>query len=131
MKMVVVSVVGVSSVILAVMIHTMVNQEALYREELRSAIAVSMKQAMREAMEEERSGVQDKNEIMAIFLQSMIQKVDPDTSLTVRVYEMDEEKGTMEVEAVSQYTLPNQKKGEISVRRRMIFARGDREEIEK
>ncbi len=128
MKSVVLSVVGISSVLLVVMIHTTRNEETFHRDGLRSALAVSMDQTMKEVMERDSYGIGDRNELIAAFLQALLQRADPETSLSVSIHELDREKGVMEVEAISQYTLPDQQKKTVSVRRKIIFAAGNRGE---
>ena len=57
MKTVIISVIGISSILLTVMIHITVNEESIRNAELEDALAVAMDQTMTEVMEP--SGVQE------------------------------------------------------------------------
>ena len=83
MRTVIISVIGISSILIVVMIQTTVNMESRYYEEINDALAVAMSQTMTEVMEQESYGIQNRNEMIAAFLQSMLQKVSTD-SVSVR-----------------------------------------------
>ncbi|MCH5266347.1 MAG: hypothetical protein J1F02_10640 [Lachnospiraceae bacterium] len=122
MRTVIVSVIGISSVLLVVMIQSTINTEALRSEEISEALSTAMVQTMSEVMERESYGIENRNEMIAAFLQAMIQKVNSDISLTVKIHQLNYETGTMEVEAQGEFLLPDHKKKRVSVRRRIAFA---------
>lgn len=122
MRTVIVSVIHVSSIVLIIMVHNAVNGESMRRTELSDALAVAMDQTMAEVMEKDSYGINDRNQMVAAFLQSMLQKVDSSINLTVMIHKLDKDKGTMDVEAVGEYSLPGQGKKQISIRRQIVFA---------
>lgn len=122
MRTVILSVISISSILLVVMIHTTVNEESVQTVEMGDALAVAMNQTMTEVMEQGSYGISDRNELVAAFMQAMLQKVDQNISLTMMIHELDERKGTMDVEAVGEYVLPGCKKKSISIRRQIVFA---------
>lgn len=121
MRAVIILVINISSILLVIMIHNTVNEESGREIELKDALAVAMDQTMTEVMEQGSYGIRNRNELVAAFLQSMLQKVDRTTSLTVKIHKLDKERGTMDVEAVGEYMLPSQKKKRVSVRRLVAF----------
>lgn len=122
MRTVIVSVIHVSSIVLIIMVHNAVNGESLRRTELSDALAVAMDQTMTEVMEKDSYGINDRNQMVAAFLQSMLQKVDSSIDLKVMIHKLDKDKGTMDVEAVGEYRLPGKGKKQISIRRQIVFA---------
>lgn len=122
MRTVIISVIGISSVLLVVMIQSTINTEALQRESLANALSASMEQTMSEVMERENYGIENRNEMIAAFLQAMIQKVNSDVDLTVKIYQLNYETGTMDVELRGEFPLPDKKKKTVAVRRKVAFA---------
>lgn len=122
MRTVIISVIGISSILIVVMIQTTVNMESRYYEEINDALAVAMSQTMTEVMEQESYGIQNRNEMIAAFLQSMLQKVSTDIDLTVKIHQCNYETGKMDVEAIGEYQLPDYRKKSVSVRRRIAVA---------
>lgn len=122
MRTVIISVIGISSVLLVVMIQSTINIEALQRESLANALSASMEQTMSEVMERESYGIENRNEMIAAFLQAMIQKVNSDVDLTVKIYQLNYETGTMDVELRGEFPLPDKKKKTVAVRRKVAFA---------
>ena len=122
MRTVIICVIYISSILLIVMIHNTVNGESLRKKELSDALAVAMDQTMTEVMEKDGYGINARNQLVAAFLQSMLQKVDSNINLTVMIHKLDKEKGMMEVEAVGEYRLPDLGKKQISIRRQIVFA---------
>lgn len=122
MRTVIISVIGISSILIVVMIQTTVNMESRYYEEINDALAVAMSQTMTEVMEQEGYGIQNRNEMIAAFLQSMLQKVSTDIDLTVKIHQCNYETGQMDVEAIGEYQLPDYRKKSVSVRRRIAVA---------
>ncbi len=122
MRTVIISVIGISSVLLVVMIQSTINTEALQRESLANALSASMEQTMSEVMERESYGIENRNEMVAAFLQAMIQKVNSDVDLTVKIYQLNYETGTMDVELRGEFPLPDKKKKTVAVRRKVAFA---------
>jgi len=121
-KTVIISVIGISSILLTVMIHITVNEESIRKAELEDALAVAMDQTMTEVMEQGSYGIGSRNELVAAFLQAMLQKVDKNIDLTVLIHRLDKSRGTMDIEAVGEYLLPDHKKKRISIRRQVVFA---------
>lgn len=122
MRTVIVSVINISSILLIIMTHNTVNQESMRKTELSDALTAAMEQTMTEVMEKESYGIDDRNEFVAAFLQAMLLKVDSSISLTVLIHKLDKERGTMEVETVGEYVLPDRRKKQISIRRQIVFA---------
>lgn len=121
MRTVIVSIIGISSVILIVMIQTAVNTESRQRESMEDALATAMSQTMSEVAEKNSFGMENRNEVLAAFLQALICKLDDDVELTVKIHQLDCESGEMEVEAVGVYDIPGSERRSVSVRRRIAM----------
>lgn len=122
MRTVIVSVIGISSILLVVMIQTTINMKSIRYEEVSDALGTAMSQTMSEVMEQDSYGIQDRNEMIAAFLQSMLQKINSDIDLTVKIHQLNYETGKMDVEAIGEYLLPNHQRKSISVRRQIALA---------
>ena len=95
----------------------------MVEQEMEKALTVSMYQTMSEVMEKSSYGITNRNEMMAAFLQSMIQKIDSEIDLTIIVHEFQYEAGIMDIVAVGEFELPNSTLKKISVRRKLAFVR--------
>ncbi len=121
MRTVVIAVISISSMLFVIMIQSTVNTVTRHKESLEGAMTAAMYQTMSEVMERDSYGIRDANQMVAAFLQAMIQRMDTDMDLTVKIYDVDRERGRMDVEAVGCYELPNHKKKEVRVRRQIVF----------
>ncbi|MCH5252265.1 MAG: hypothetical protein J1F22_04765 [Lachnospiraceae bacterium] len=122
MRTVIVSVIGLSSILFVIMIQTTINTESVYREEIADALSTAMSQTMSEVMEKNSYGIHNRNEMIAAFLQAMMQKIQADIDLTVRIHQMDYETGKMDIEAIGEYRLPNQRIRRVSIRRQVVMS---------
>jgi hypothetical protein len=121
-RTVIVSVIGISSLFLVVMIQQKINVKTWEREELEESMATAMKQTLSEVMEKNSYGIQNRNEMLAAFLQTMLYKLRGDVDLTVKIHRMDYELGQMDVEAIGIFRRANGETRHVSVRRQMVFA---------
>ena len=64
---------------------------------------------------------EDSNILLATFMQAMLQRVDDDVDLTVKVITKDEKNRLVEVEAVGEYTSALKQKHKVAVRRKIAF----------
>lgn len=124
MRTVIISVIGISSIVIIVMIQTTVTMNSVYQEEVTDALATAMSQTMSEVMEQEGYGIRNRNEMIAAFLQSMLQKINSDIDLTVKIHQCSYETGKMDVEAIGEYRLPDYRKRSVSVRRQIALTGG-------
>lgn len=122
MRTVIISVIGISSILIVVMMQTTVNMTSIRQEEIGDALGTAMAQTMSEVMEQESYGIRNRNEMVAAFLQSMLRKINSDIDLTVKIHQCNYETGKMDVEAIGEYRLPNHRTGSVSVRRQIAFA---------
>ncbi len=119
MKTVMITLIGVSSIVWIIMTQSSINVENIGREEISDSLAFAMTQTMQELAENSQTAIRNKNEMMAMFLQEMIARVDEEIDLTVISHECDYEKGIMDIEAVGKLTLPGNRIKKVSVRRCM------------
>lgn len=94
------------------------------RESIENAMSAAMYQTMSEVMEQDSYGIRNSNQMAAAFLQSMIYRINEDIDLTVKIHQVDYERGKMDVEAIACYELPNHKNKSISTRRQIAFDTG-------
>lgn len=120
MKTIIVSVIGISSLFLVVMIQKNVNEKTWQEEQLENSLAVAMSQTLEEIIVGEHYGITNQNEMMAAFLQAMLRKVDCEVDVTIKVHQINYVLGQMDIEAIGTYSLANGKKCRVSVRRNMI-----------
>ena len=66
----VISSICISSILLVLTIQSDVNRTACYKQELEEALSVSVSQTLKEVMEQESYGIEDRNQFIAAFLQA-------------------------------------------------------------
>ncbi len=131
MRSIVISSICISSILLVLTIQSEVNRKACYEQELEEALSLSVSQTLKEVMEQESYGIEDRNQFIAAFLQALIVRTNSDAEMTVSVISADVEKGMLDIEV---RVLPEeenallskgirQKGNEIVVRRTVIFDR--------
>lgn len=124
MRTVIISVIGISSFFLVVMIQKNINAKTWEREELEESLSKAMDQTLSEVMEKSRYGIRNRNEMMAAFLQAMLRKIRDNIDLTVRIYHIDYTLGQMDVEIMGEIDSEDRKSRKIAIRRKMIFDTG-------
>ncbi|MCI5730862.1 MAG: hypothetical protein MR304_04890 [Eubacterium sp.] len=122
MRTVIVSVIGISSLFLVVLIQKNVTTRMWERDRLEESLTVAMEQTLSEVMEGNHYGIQNRNEMMAAFLQAMIRRMEEDVDLTVKVHKLDYELGQMDVEVLGRISGRGETTRNVSVRRKMVFA---------
>lgn len=123
MKSVIVSSVCISAILLVLAIHTVIDGKSAALQELEDSLAVSVSQTMKEVMEQESYGIQDKNEFIASFLQALVMRTNSDVDMTVYVISADIERGLLDIEVKERFNFLNMGEQEISLRRTVIFER--------
>lgn len=124
MRTVILSVIGISSFFLIVMIQKNINAKTWEREELEESLSKAMDQTLSEVMEKSSYGIRNRNEMMAAFLQAMLRKIRDNIDLTVRIYHVDYTLGQMDVEIMGEIDSGDRKSSKIAIRRKMIFDTG-------
>lgn len=124
MRTVIISVIGISSFFLVVMIQKNINAKTWEREELEESLSKAMDQTLSEVMEKSSYGIRNRNEMMAAFLQAMLRKIRDNIDLTVRIYHIDYTLGQMDVEIMGEIDSGDRKSRKIAIRRKMIFDTG-------
>ena len=131
MSSIVISSICISSILLVLTIQSEVNRKACYEQELEEALSLSVSQTLKEVMEQESYGIEDRNQFIAAFLQALIVRTNSDADMTVSVISADMEKGMLDIEVKVVQEEKNallskgirQKGNEIVVRRTVIFNR--------
>ncbi|MCI9418559.1 MAG: hypothetical protein HFG32_00880 [Eubacterium sp.] len=131
MRSIVISSICISSILLVLTIQSEVNRKACYEQELEEALSLSVSQTLKEVMEQESYGIEDRNQFIAAFLQALIVRTNSDADMTVSVISADMEKGMLDIEVKVVQEEKNallskgirQKGNEIVVRRTVIFNR--------
>lgn len=98
MKSIVISSICISSILLVLTIQSEVNRTASYKQELEEALSLSVSQTLKEVMEQESYGIEDRNQFIAAFLQALVMKTNSDADMTVSVISADMEKGMLDIE---------------------------------
>lgn len=124
MRTVIISVIGISSFFLVVMIQKNINAKTWEREELEESLSKAMDQTLSEVMEKSSYGIRNRNEMMAAFLQAMLRKIRDNIDLTVKIYHVDYTLGQMDVEIMGEIDSGDRKSRKIAIRRKMIFDTG-------
>ena len=122
MRTVIVSVIGISSLFLVVLIQRNVTRQMWEYDKIEESLTVAMGQTLSEVMEKNSYGIQNRNEMIAAFLQSMIRRTSEDVDLTVKVHQLDYELGQMDVEVLGRISGRGETTRNVSVRRKMVFA---------
>ena len=121
MRTVIVSVIGISSLFLVVLIQRNVTRQMWEYDKIEESLTVAMGQTLSEVMEKNSYGIQNRNEMIAAFLQSMIRRSSEDVDLTVKVHQLDYELGQMDVEVRGNFLVEGEETREVCVRRKMVF----------
>lgn len=121
MKSVIISSVCISAILFVLAIQSVINAKSVCEQELEDSLSVAVSQTMKEVMEQEHYGIENRNEWIAAFLQSMIIRTNSKTDLTVYVLCADEKKGIMDIEVEETFCLLNVIRKKISVRKTVIF----------
>lgn len=98
MKSIVISSICISSILLVLTIQSEVNRTASYKQELEEALSLSVSQTLKEVMEQESYGIEDRNQFIAAFLQALVMRTNSDADMTVSVISADMEKGMLDIE---------------------------------
>ena len=117
MKSVIISSVCISAVLFVLIIQSEINERTLYVQELEEALSISVSQTVKEVMEQDGFGIENRNEFIAAFLQALIIRTNSDAEMTVSVISADKEKGLLDIEVRESLD------EEIVVRRTVIFER--------
>ena len=98
MKTIVISMIGIGSILFVVMIQHTASKRMWSYERAETSLSSAMEQTMSEVMEENHYGIENRNEMLAALLQSLIAKWNHEIDLTVLVHKMDYDKRQMDVE---------------------------------
>ena len=129
MKSVIVSSVCISAILLVLAIHTIIDGKTANLQELEDSLAVSVSQTMKEVIEQESFGIQDKNEFIAAFLQALVMRTNSDVDMTVNVISSDMEQGIMDIEVVEKISFLKMEEKEIKVRKTVIFEKKEHSDL--
>lgn len=125
MKQVIISAVCVSAILSVLAIQSVVDGRTSYVQELEDALSVSVSQTMKEVMEQDSFGIEDRNEFIAAFLQALILRTNSDVDMTVCVISADIKNGILDIEVKERFNFLNTREQEISLRRTVIFEKKD------
>ena len=117
---------GVGAMLVAVVIQGMIYFDMLKEEKLKQSLTQALYVTVNEVYSDNNaSGTvqkkEDSNILLATFMQAMLQRVDDDVDLTVKVITKDEKNRLVEVEAVGEYTSALKQKHKVAVRRKIAF----------
>lgn len=124
MRTVIVSVIGISSLFLVVMIQRNINARTWEREEVEESLSSAMEQTLSEIMEKNSYGIQNRNEMIAAFLQAMLRRIQEDVDLTVRIHHFNYVLGQMDVEVMGEIKRKGGNSHRITLRRKLVFQTG-------
>ena len=116
---------GVGAMLVAVVIQGMIYFDMLKEEKLKQSLSQALYVTVNEVYSDNVSGTvqkkEDSNILLATFMQAMLQRVDDDVDLTVKVITKDEKNRLVEVEAVGEYMSSLKQKHKVAVRRKIAF----------
>lgn len=121
MKTIMISMIGIGSILFVVMIQHTASKRMWSYERAETSLSSAMEQTMSEVMEENHYGIENRNEMLAALLQSLIAKWNHEIDLTVLVHKMDYDKRQMDVEVCGRMNMDEGKEETVSVRRKIIF----------
>ncbi len=117
----VVPVVCVGIVFSGLMLHSIYERNRFYEQELETTLAKSVAHTLEEVMRDHTFGYQQKNEMIAAFLQEFIQKREQEVDMTVRVISADPVKGLLDIEVVEHPVIMGIRQKDIAVRKTVVF----------
>ena len=106
MKTIVISMIGIGSILFVVMIQHTASKRMWSYERAETSLSSAMEQTMSEVMEENHYG---------------IEKWNHEIDLTVLVHKMDYDKRQMDVEVCGRMNMDEGKEETVSVRRKIVF----------
>ena len=118
MKTIVISMIGIGSILFVVMIQHTASKRMWSYERAETSLSSAMEQTM---SEENHYGIENRNEMLAALLQSLIAKWNHEIDLTVLVHKMDYDKRQMDVEVCGRMNMDEGKEETVSVRRKIVF----------
>ena len=110
MKTIVISMIGIGSILFVVMIQHTASKRMWSYERAETSLSSAMEQTMSEVMEENHYGIENRNEMLAALLQSLIAKWNHEIDLTVLVHKMDYDKRQMDVEVCGRIWMREKKR---------------------
>ena len=116
---------AISMCLAAVAVQGMIYLDKLRESRLRQSLSQAMYASVNEmTSSDENTGLKssDHNRLLAVFMQTMLLKVDDDIDLTVRICDEDLSKNELEVEAIGEYLSPLKIPRKVSVRRKIAFS---------
>lgn len=111
---------GIGAVFLIAAVWIVVTQQGMVNTtdeketRLRGALTRAMTTTVGEVPELSQS-----NRLMAVFMQNMLQQVDDDIDLTIRICDVDDRDRSLEVEAIGEYDSVFRERRRVAVRRRI------------
>lgn len=109
-------------IIAAVVVFCVTQQGRDTRQaEVKNALSEAIENSMETVMSTNSYSINDKEEFVADFLESLLSQVESTSTLTVNILKADNEKGLLSVEVIEQYKHPNGKDGTVSVDRTVVF----------
>lgn len=113
-----------STLILAFTLSIFTSSAVMGRQvrdnEIRTALGTAMENAITVMTIKPVYDVNTTNEFVAEFLQNLIMQIDSDSTLTVKIIDMDVVNGMLDVEVTEEFLYPNGKVGKVSVRKTII-----------
>ena len=106
MKTIVISMIGIGSILFVVMIQHTASKQMWSYERAETSLS---------------SAIENRNEMLAALLQSLIAKWNHEIDLTVLVHKMDYDKRQMDVEVCGRMNMNEGKEETVSVRRKIVF----------
>lgn len=110
MKSAVASMVSVGTILLAIILYQMVYQDQNQKGIMKEKFEKSVESALQEVVIHNPYQIQNANEMVAAFMQSLIQKVPEETELTVKILAVNWQEQKMEIQTEALYKLPSSRK---------------------
>ncbi len=126
MKTMIISSTCVSAFLFALVIQSVINGKTAYVQELEDALSTAVSQTVKEVMEQDSYGIENRNEFIAAFLQALVVRTNSDVDMTVRVIRADPAAGVLDIEVREAVRILSVYEKELVVRRKVVFEKGNR-----
>lgn len=112
---------GTGLLIIAIIIIVTINGRMTRNKEMTSALSNAMDQAVDATLQNDIYTVNEKELFVAAFVQNLMNTIENNSDVEVRIMKADEEKGLLSLKVIEHYINPNGKTGKVSYAKTLLL----------
>lgn len=121
MKQAVLGTVVLSITLIVASILFSLDSRSIRQQEIENALEEALKSCAESIWVNSTYAAQTENEFAADLIQTITTQIESDSAVSIRILDLDNEKGIVSVEAVEKYRYPNGKTGTVSTAKTVIM----------